>query len=154
VPGQLELAHAALSLDGLLALELINTEMMERGKRHDVLTSPDKLARWWAEVCELYPEQCAVEGALAPTAWTSEMLDAVKALRMALRRLITRVVEQHAVEEENLQLLNEVLALGYSALERTGQGHVKTVMHLRDPQQGRLLFPIAVSALRLFTETD
>jgi hypothetical protein len=68
-------AGAAPPLDGSLALELINTEVMERGKRHDVLTTPEVLARWWAEVCELYPEQCAVEGALAPTAWTSQQLD-------------------------------------------------------------------------------
>jgi predicted RNA-binding Zn ribbon-like protein len=147
-------AGAAPPLDGSLALELINTEVMERGKRHDVLTTPEVLARWWAEVCELYPEQCAVEGALAPTAWTSQQLDAVKALRMALRRFITCVVEQHAVEEEDLQPLNAILALGYSALERTGQGDLKTVMHVHDPKKGRVLYPIAVSALRLFTESD
>jgi predicted RNA-binding Zn ribbon-like protein len=153
-PHDSQSAHEVASPDGSLALELINTEVMEREKKRDLLTSPDALARWWADACEQYPDECVVEGAGEPIAWTSEQLDAVKALRMALRRLITRVVEQHAAEEADLQPLNEVLALGYSALERTGQGHVKTVMHLRDPEQGRLLFPIAVSALRLFAESD
>jgi predicted RNA-binding Zn ribbon-like protein len=146
--------HDAASLDGSLALEFINTEVMERGKKRDLLTSPHALAHWWADAREQYPDECVVEGAAEPIAWTSEQLEAVKALRMALRRLITGVVEQHEVGEEDLQPLNEILALGYSALERTGQGHVKTVMHLRDPEQGRLRFPIAVSALRLFTEFD
>ena len=73
---------------------------------------------------------------------------------MALRALITQVVERQAVEEEDLKPLNEILALGYSALERTEQGNVKVIMHLRDPEQGTILVPIALSAVRLFMESD
>jgi len=64
------------------------------------------------------------------------------------------VVERHAVEEEDLQPVNEILALGYPALERTGRGNVKAVMRLRDPEKGGVVVPIALSALRLFTESD
>src|SRR5258708_1751410 len=130
-------ANEALALRGALALDLINTETLDRGKKRDVLSSPDALARWWAEACKQCPDECVIEGAGEPIAWTSELLDAVRALRMALRTLATHVVEQHAVEEEDLRPVNEILALGYSALERTGQGNVKAVMHLRDPEQGR-----------------
>jgi predicted RNA-binding Zn ribbon-like protein len=146
--------HEDLALPGALALELINTEMLDRGKKRDALSSPYDLARWWAATCQRYPDQCVIEGAGAPIAWTSELLDAVQALRMALRTLLTHVVEQHVVAQEDLKPVNEILALGYSALERTGQGTVKAVMHLRDPEQGSVLVPIARSALQLFTESD
>lgn len=147
-------AHEDLAQRGAVALELINTETLDRGKRRDALSSPDALARWWEEICTHYPDQCLIEGAGAPIAWTSELLEAIKALRMALRTLLTHVVEEQAVEEEDLKPVNAVLALGYSALERTGQGTVKAVMHLRDPEQGSVLVPIALSASQLFTEAD
>ncbi|HEY6541600.1 MAG TPA: ABATE domain-containing protein [Ktedonobacteraceae bacterium] len=135
-------------------MDLINTEVMDRGKRHDLLPSPDALARWWEEACQQYPDECVIEGAGKPVTWTSELFEAIKALRMTLRTLITQVVEQQAVEEENLKPVNEVLAQGYSTLERTEQGNVKAVIHLRDPEQGSILFPIALSSVRLFTESD
>lgn len=147
-------AHETLALRGALALELINTETLDQGKKRDGLSSPDALARWWEGICTHYPDQCATLGAGAPIAWTSELLDATKALRMALRTLLTHVVEEQAVEEEDLKPVNAVLALGYSALERTGPRYVKAVMHLREPEQGSVLIPIALSALRLFTEAD
>ena len=146
--------HEALSLRGSLALGLINTEVLDRGKQHDLLTSPDALARWWAEACTKYPDECAIEGDGDPIEWTSELLDAVRRLRTALRTLVTRVIEQLAVEEGDLQPVNATLALGYCALERSGQGGVKAVMHLRGPGNGSVLVPIAHSALRLFTESD
>jgi len=147
-------AHETLALRGALALELINTETLDRGKRHDALASPDALARWWEEICKHYPEQCIIEGAGEPIAWTSELLEAIKALRMALRTLATQVVEEQTVEEEDLGPVNAILALGYAALERTAQGTIKAGMYLRDPGQGNVLVPIALSALRLFTESD
>jgi predicted RNA-binding Zn ribbon-like protein len=64
------------------------------------------------------------------------------------------VIARHAVAEEDLTPVNAILALGYPALERTDQGNVKTVTHLRDPEQGSVLVPIALSALRLFMESD
>lgn len=147
-------AHEALSLRGSLALALINTETLDRGEKHDWLSSPDALARWWEEACEQYPDECAIKGGRAPISWTSELLEATQALRMALRTLLTHVIEQHGVEEEDLEPVNKILALGYAALERTGQGHIKEALHLRDPEQGDVLVPIASSALRLFTELD
>src|SRR5215831_10407103 len=123
-------AHGAVALRGALALDLINTEIMDRGKRRDTLPSPEALARWWVAACERYPDQCVIEGADETTAWTSELFDAVLALRMALRTLITQVVESGAVEEDDLRPVNAILALGYSALERTSEGNVKPIMRL------------------------
>lgn len=153
-PHSFLLAHETVALRGALALELINTETRDRGKRRDALSSPEALARWWAEICEHYPDQCDIAGAGTPIVWTSNLLAAVKALRAAVRTLATHVVEHQAVEEENLQPVNAILALGYSALERTRQGTVKAVLQLRDPGEGSVLLPVARSALQFFTEAD
>jgi predicted RNA-binding Zn ribbon-like protein len=133
---------------------LINTETLDRGKKRDALSSPEALARWWEVACERYPDECAIAATGTPIAWTDDLLEALKALRTALRTLATHVVEQQSVEEEDLQPVNEVLALGYSALERTERGGVKAVMRLRDPEIGSVLMPIARSALQLFTASD
>jgi predicted RNA-binding Zn ribbon-like protein len=135
-------------------LALINTETLDRGKKRDGLPSPDALAQWWDETCKRYPDQCAVVGAAASIAWTNDLLNAVKALRVALRTLLTHVIDQQAVAEEDLHPVNETLALGYPALERTENGAVTAVMRLRDPEQGSVLVPIARSAVQLFTEAD
>lgn len=137
-----------------LALKLINTETLDRGKRRDALPSPDALARWWEEACKQHPDECLIEGAGESITWTSELLQAVNALRAALRTLVTQVVERHAVEEGDLKPVNEILALSYSTLERTTQGSVRAAMRLRDPAQGNILVPVALSALRLLTESD
>jgi len=147
-------AHEAVARRAALALALINTETLDRGKQHDALSEPAALARWWEELCSHYPNQCVITGTGAPIAWTNDLLEAIKALRRALRTLITQVVEQQAVQEENLKPINAILALAYAALERTPQGTAKVVMQLRDPEQGGILVPIALSALRLFTEAD
>jgi predicted RNA-binding Zn ribbon-like protein len=148
------LATEALFLSGSLALDLINTEMVVRGKKHDVLSSSDALARWWEEACRWHPESRVIEAVGEPLTWKSTLLDDVKALRTALRTLSTHVVERQMVEKEDLAPVNVILALGYSSLERTAQGNVKSVVYLRNPEKGNVLFPIAMSALRLFTESD
>lgn len=145
-------ASVAAAPPGSLALRLINTESLDRGKRHDNLPTPDALMRWWAESCARYPDEGGDAG--APVAWTEESLAEVKALRAVLRALLTRVVEQGAVTEEDISPLNAFLALGYPALARTAQGAVNVVMRPRDPARGSVLAPIALSALRLFTEAD
>jgi predicted RNA-binding Zn ribbon-like protein len=147
-------AHGTVALRGALALAVINTEVMDRGKPHDTLPSPEALARWWEAVCKRYPDQGVIEGTDGTINWTSEMFDAVLALRKALRALITQVVESGAAGEEELKSVNTILALGYSAIERTDAGYVKPVVRLRDPEKGSVLVPIALSALRLFTESD
>ena len=148
------LATEALFLSGSLALDLINTEMVVRGKKHDVLSSPDALAHWWKEARKQHPDNGIVKEAGVPIVWRGKLLDDVKLLRMALRALSTHVVEWQTVEEKDLEPINDILALGYSSLERTEQGNVKSVIYLRDPEKGSVLFPIAMSALQLFTESD
>lgn len=145
-------SSAAAPPPGSLALRLINTESVDRGKRYDNLPTPEALARWWAESCARYPDECGDTG--GQVAWAEEALADVKALRATVRALLTRVVEHGAVEEDDLAALNEFLALGYTALARTGAGGVRVVMRPRDLARARALAPIALSAARLFTDLD
>jgi predicted RNA-binding Zn ribbon-like protein len=133
---------------------LINTETIDRGKKRDALSSPAALARWWEETCERYCDECIIAETDAPIIWTDDLLEAVKALRIALRAIATRVVEQQSVEVEDLAPVNEILALGYSALESAERGGVKAVVRLRDPERGSILLPIARSAMLLLTTLD
>ncbi|SRR5258708_18550886 len=128
--------------------------MIVRGKKRDILSSPDALARWWEEACKYHPDSNVVKGAGEPVTWDTDLLDAMKMVRMALRTLSAHVVEQHAVYEGDLEPLNEVLALGYPSLEGTGQGTMISVIRLRDAKIGAVLLPIVLFALRLFTEAD
>lgn len=146
-------ASEALFLSGSLALDLVNTEMIVRGKKHDALASSDALAAWWKEACKQNSEsQFAVEE--EPIVWNVELLTAVKAIRANLRKLASQVVQKQAVDEEALEPLNAALALGYPSLQKTEQGTVIQVMRLRDAKIGPVVLPIALSAFRLFTEAD
>jgi predicted RNA-binding Zn ribbon-like protein len=147
-------AHEVVAQRGALALALINTETLDRGKQHDALSSPAALARWWEGTCVQYLDQLLMSGMGAPTVWTSNLLVEIKALRSTMRALITQIVEQQSVQEEDLRAVNEILALSYLALESTEQGIVKAVLHVRNSDQGSVLAPIAHSALHLFTEAD
>jgi predicted RNA-binding Zn ribbon-like protein len=146
--------HEVIALRGALALALINTETLDRGKKRDALTSPEALARWWDKLCARYPAQDLIEGTRAPIVWTSDLLAAIKALRVAMRAVIIHIVEQQAVQEEDLGPINAFLELGHLALERSGHGAIKAVIRVRDSDQSSLLASIAHSALLLFTEAD
>ncbi|HKV83275.1 MAG TPA: ABATE domain-containing protein [Ktedonobacterales bacterium] len=149
-----ESPEKTLNPPGSLALDLINTEALARGKCRDFLPTTDALARWWDEVRVEYPEECASAGAEAPNVWTSELLAEVKALRNALRILVTQVVARQAIEAEALEPVNAILALTFPTLERTDAGTVSAVMRSRDGERGRVLAAVAHSALRLLTQSD
>ena len=148
-----QLASEALFLSGSLALDLVNTEMVIRGKRHDVLASPDALAAWWKKAYEQNSESQPVV-VEEPIVWNSELLTVVKTLRTSLRNLASHVVQEQAVDEESLEPLNAVLTLGYPSMQKTEQGTIRQVMRLRDGKIGPVVLPVALSAFHLFTEND
>ncbi len=148
-----QLASEALFLSGSLALDLVNTEMVIRGKKHDVLVSPAALVAWWKEAYKQNSEsQFVLEE--EPIVWSAELLTAVKTIRASLRNLASHVVQEQAVDEEALEPLNTVLALGYPSMQKTEQGSIRQVMRLRDEKIGPVVLPIALSAFHLFTEAD
>ncbi len=144
----------ALFLSGSLALDLVNTEMVIRGKKRDVLSSPDDLSHWWQEALAHHPERERVEGETLAINWTPELLGTVKRFRQELRTLCTHLVEEQVATTEDLEVLNQVLSLGYQSLQQTAQGTIIAVYRVHDQQKGRILLPIALSAFRLLTEAE
>jgi predicted RNA-binding Zn ribbon-like protein len=147
-------ASDILFLSGSLALDLVNTEIVVRGKKRDVLSSPDELSHWWQEALAHHPERERVEGEELAINWTLELLEAVKEVRQALRTLCTHLVEEQAATAEDLEALNRVLSLGYQSLQQTAQGAIIAVYRAHDQQKGSILLPIALSAFRLLTEAE
>lgn len=149
-----KIAGDALFLSGSLALDLVNTETVVRRKKRDALSSPDDLARWWQAALAHNPEHDDVEDGETPVAWTFDLLEEVKRFRQSLRSLCTDLVEEPGTTTPDLEPLNQILSLGYRSAQFTSQGEIVPVYRVYDQQKGRILLPIALSALRLFTETE
>jgi predicted RNA-binding Zn ribbon-like protein len=150
-----KIAGDALFLSGSLALDLVNTEMIVRRKKRDLLSSPDALAQWWQAALAHHPEHAHVESEELAIDWTPELLEEVKGLRQVLRTLSTRLIEEQVTTTEDLEALNQVLSLGHQSVQQTAQGLLSTVYRVYDPQKGGgILLPIALSALRLLTEAE
>ncbi|WP_220207952.1 CGNR zinc finger domain-containing protein [Reticulibacter mediterranei] len=149
-----KIAGDALFLSGSLALDLVNTEMIVRRKKQDLLSSPNDLAQWWQAALSHHPEREEIAGDGTPIAWTIDLLEEVKRFRQSLRLLCSTLVEEQTTTPPDLTMLNQLLALGYRSAQATPQGEIIAVYRVSDQQKGRVLLPLALSALRLFTETQ
>lgn len=138
----------------VLALDLLNTEAVIRGKKRDLLSSPEDLAAWWHEALSLLSEQDAVEGAANVSSWTNELLDAIKTLRTALRNVVISVIEQRPINAGDLIELNQLLRIGYQSLEVTPEGELEPRYHASDREKQAVLLSIALSALHLLTQEE
>jgi predicted RNA-binding Zn ribbon-like protein len=138
----------------VLALDLLNTEAVIRGKKRDLLSSPEDLAAWWLEALSLLSEQDVVEGAANVSSWTNELLDAIKTLRTALRNVVISVIERRPINAGDLIELNQLLRIGYQSLEVTPEGELEPRYHASDREKQAVLLSIALSALRLLTQEE
>jgi predicted RNA-binding Zn ribbon-like protein len=126
-----------------LALDFVNTEVLVRGKRRDLLKSPQDLEAWWSEAKDYHPEL----GAFNPD---GADLDSVKEFRAMLRRLFIGVSAQQKPADEDLALLNRVLQDGKLTLNWHENHSFSSTYHSGSP----MLFTLALDALRLLTEHD
>jgi predicted RNA-binding Zn ribbon-like protein len=141
---------------GVLALDLVNTERIARGKRGDLLTSPQVLQSWWEAVLM---QNYALPTVIAPELeFDEKALAATKDLRASLRQLFTAVVgiegATHSASAINLQKVNQVLASGSPILTTNSQGEVQAAYQLQQGGEAPLLFQVAISALQLLTSSD
>ncbi len=138
---------------GPLALDLINTEVMVRGKRGDLLTTPLVLEKWWQAIGQQYPE--SPELATGLEAFSPTALEAVLKLRRALRNIMDAVVNQAAIDPQDQLALNTVLAIGHHHLTlQEDNKRLKAEYQLNNQTDSSLLFQVALSAFRLLTETE
>src|SRR5690348_12102161 len=143
-----------LFLSGVLALDLVNTEVIVRGKRYDLFATPENVAVWWQQVRTHHPDAEHVRATTDTVIWSTQLLERIKRVRAAIRALCTNLVEEQSFDMEELTTLNAILAMGYPALEAASGQEMIAVYRPRDDEQGAILLPLALSALHLFTQTD
>ena len=138
-----------------LALDLVNTEIIKRRKQLDLLSTPLDVALWWQMACQhhdvydnVYPETAG------EVVYNSDLLQNLTTLRTALRALFSALVEKKAPDQADVNVLNEVLRTGYSALNTTDQGLLFSIYRTTDIHKGPVLLPIALSALRIIETGD
>ncbi len=143
-----------LFLSGVLALDLVNTEVIVRGKRYDLLATPEDVAVWWQQARAHHPEAEQVRANTETVIWSAQLLERIKRVRAAIRTVCTNLVERQSVDVEALTTLNTILAMGYPALQTTSGQEMSAVYRPRDDDQGAVLLPLALSALHLLTRAD
>jgi predicted RNA-binding Zn ribbon-like protein len=138
-------------LGGPLAIDLVNSEVVVRGRARDLLASPERLAVWQAEARAHHPE-----AAIAPTASALDdsALRAIKELRAALRAMFTAIVDGRPVGEADLGLLNQILRGSHQVVRVADDGRFRASYEGDADGVTGLLLAIARSAFDLLTGQD
>jgi predicted RNA-binding Zn ribbon-like protein len=131
----------------VLALDLVNTEVILRGKPRDLLATPKDVGQWWHAAQRHYPDMDVVEGTGIASV-DSTALVALKGLRTALRGIFGALADGTAPVSADIDVLNSVLRTGTHALLLTSIGAVQPIYQAQ-PGADSMLFAIALSALRL-----
>ena len=140
---------------GELALDLVNTEVVVRGKRGDLLATPQDIDLWWQAACQHHAEREEVRGVEGTGLIYDEgFLDEIKGLRAALRDIFLTLIEGALPQQASVAVLNEVLRMGYHCLEWTPAGKPHALYQTSVGERGTVLLPIALSALRLLQQGD
>lgn len=136
---------------GNLALDLVNTEIMVRGKKVDLLVTAQDAAQWWKMAQQKYPQIVQERGR-----WecSEQQAEALRALRQELRYLFEALIAQRLVNEKQVKELNTILREGYYALEVSPQGKVSAAYRTRGGQGSEALLAIARAAMDLVTMQD
>lgn len=140
-----------LFLGNNLALDLVNTEIVVRGKKVDLLVTPQDAALWWELARETYPQIIQEQERREDS---EQLVSALHALRQELRSLFVTLIEHHQVREHQMKELNAILREGYYSLEVSLQGNVSAVYRARDTRGSTILLPIARAAMDLVTMQD
>ncbi len=142
---------------GALALDLVNTEDITRGRRRGPRAAPRAgraAAHWWQAARRHHPDHAGVVADDAGRADDRTLRDALVGLRGVLRRTFDALATGGIPGDADLDALNAVLAEGYQAVARAPDGDPRVVWHTRDGRVGVVLLPIALSALGLMTDGD
>jgi predicted RNA-binding Zn ribbon-like protein len=139
-------------IGGALALDLVNTEIVVRGKPRDLLQTPADVAAWWEAARARHPDAREPAGTAPLSADDPPTYEAIKRLRASLRRLFEAVAERRAVAQADLDAVNGVLRGGSYVISTTADGTARVTYAAHDPAP--LLLPVALSALRLLTDAD
>jgi predicted RNA-binding Zn ribbon-like protein len=131
-----------------LALELVNTEVIVRGKRHDLLAAPGAVAAWWRAARGHHPHVLPADVPVPPDDVT--LHQAITHLRAALRGLFSALADGATPPPEHLATLNAVLDAAHPVLTVRSDGTLKLTYGSPAGAMAPLL-PIALSAVGLAT---
>jgi predicted RNA-binding Zn ribbon-like protein len=137
-----------------LALDLVNTEVVVRGKRHDLLASPLDAVAWWDAARIEHPEAALPSDHPLLEAEDDALLRALHDLRRAFRAVFGAVLDAYPIPDGELALLNRILGAGFIRVEFDTSRRPWLSAGVRDAGLDGLLFPIARSAAELLTGRD
>ncbi len=153
VRGSDALARPFFFVGESLALDLVNTEVVIRGKPRDLLDLSDGYAAWWENARLHHPK--ATWGIGLPSGPNDPvLLKAAKDLRSALRKIFEAVADSRHVDPADLAVLNRVLATGYEMVEPAETGGLQAIQKSRTAGPQAVLLPVAQSARDLLVERD
>jgi predicted RNA-binding Zn ribbon-like protein len=137
-----------------LALDFVNTEVIIRGKRRDLLTSAGNVVRWWEAARQIYSKLPIVPFTNHAELDPATLLRASYQLRETMRGIWSAVVEQRAINDADLVQLNTILGLSTQRLERLGDTELQVAYQPVQNWHDAMLFSIARSGFELLTEGD
>jgi predicted RNA-binding Zn ribbon-like protein len=136
----------------VLALDLVNTEVVVRGKPRDLLATPEDVIQWWHAAQRSYPDMDVVQASGLARIDTAALLD-LKELRTALRGIFGALADGTTPASADIGVVNSVLRTGDHALMLTSSDAIQAVYQAQggaDPMH----FAIALSALRLVRDGE
>lgn len=142
-----------LFIGNALALDLINTDVILRRRRRDILSTSEAVAQWW-EAARVHHQTIASEVDGDQRWGSKELFAAIKRLRAALRTLFDAVVAGQPVDPAAVVPVNEILRLGYQELQVTPDGEPWPGYGAHGSAVEALLLPIARSAFELLTGAE
>jgi predicted RNA-binding Zn ribbon-like protein len=126
-------------------LDFLNTQMIVRGRRVDLLEDVDDLLSWLvqAKVFEAAEVRAAAKQ-LSGRPEGARLFDEARSLRGALRTMLDRIVKGRPVQQPLLDVLNRLLRnrIGYSQVVRT-RGGFERKFHSGAVEAAHLLVPLA-----------
>lgn len=135
-----------------LALDLVNTQIMSRRKKADLLQIESDVAEWWTTVQAYYPDMDNVTG-LVDLVYDAVLFETVKELRGNLRQLFSRIADMEKPHADEIAFLNTILQRGNPTLDWANDEPQFSYWYGHDIHAS-LLLPVALSALNLITRAD
>jgi len=132
-----------------LCLDFINTEMIIRGQRTDLLETPSDLQRWAVQAGLL--NQTEAKSAID----NQRALTEAKSFRVVLREMAERIVAGRPVSSEAIETINRLLSRcpGYPQVHRAA-GRFERRFHSAGHESTQLLVPLAEAAGDLLCAGD
>src|SRR5689334_15099867 len=97
-----------LFIGDVLALDLVNTEVVVRGKPRDLLATPEDAGQWWRAAQRAYPDMEVLEGS-GVVRFDLAALLALKELRTALRGMFGALADGTTPATADIDVVNSVL---------------------------------------------